>query len=439
LAKIVIQKAKMMRRSFIYAFYLCALFALLPLCFKLYWDAIHEHKHKSLLATLTEGLGPPSMKYIIPFAKVAQSEVKIFQMSTTCNNSAFLLLNCEDGFNNQVVCIMDAMAFGKALNRTVVIPKVNIFSANNPLAIDGTRTDFSNYFNVALWRSHGLCAITMDDFLEMRKKTGKTDKPKITQPYRLHHLDTRFMPVYFPDIKEAFEKDVTVSGTTITIDSSSYLNDSEIVSLLRDHRSSPLDELDLFFLEIMYLEYNFVANPKYFASVYGVMFNSILPNITEQVLNFISNVEHGLAGSKYIAMHIRRGEWWHDQCTREQKNHTSDYDHCNPSLQRIESIMQNMIEITDAKFVFVLTNDATELAPLKDKIPIRLFGDMVKLFSGGNAIEKSTSDQTEQLIIDMLIAAHANYFVGNLWSTFSGFIHHQRSLLGHDDRTSLWW
>ncbi len=407
--------------------------AFLPTAYKLYLNV----KHVSFQRIVHQGLTIFPVPEVIPLHKISRNDLFDLKLKKECNMDAFLLLNCEDGFNNQVICLMDALAFGNTLDRTVVLPTVNVFRANNPLVQDEIgENDFSRYFDVQTWRQHGLCAISRTDFFEIRKqKLGRDDKPVINFGYRLNHTDARFTPHYHKDMQEAFNRHFDVTDKTYLINSTSYSTDKSILKSFGGKTSTLPNELDLLFIPLMYQEYDFMNNRNYFISMYNVLFKSLKTNLVREAERFIANKEKGLGGEKYISIHIRRGDWWMDQCIREQK--LNSIERCYPSVSHIERVMKNLLAVTGAKFVFILTNDATELLPLKEVLPIRMYGDMGRMFTGQTT--EVFTDPTEQLIVDMLIAAKSQYFVGNLWSTFSLFIYHQRLLLKQELATTLWW
>eukprot|EP00123_Amoebidium_parasiticum_P006971 comp17787_c0_seq1/m.17837 comp17787_c0_seq1/g.17837 ORF comp17787_c0_seq1/g.17837 comp17787_c0_seq1/m.17837 type:complete len:473 (-) comp17787_c0_seq1:93-1511(-) len=135
--------------------------------------------------------------------------------------------------------------------------------------------------------------------------------------------------------------------------------------------------------------------------------------------------DHGMEDGKYLAIHLRRGDFLY---ARGDKL---------PNLEEVAVQLKPIMDQRGLTKLFVATDASQQEIEELEKhmgVPVLNFKKSINTISPGSRKFHLTDGQIG--IVDQLLCAAADYFLGSLDSTFSNTIFEERDLLGFDFDTT---
>jgi hypothetical protein len=360
----------------------------------------------------------------------------------------------QGGFVNALVSLIEAMAWGTVLNRTVITYPIFYEGHNNPALVQKavvSGVDYDKYFDMTKWNV-GTCAMTLTEYLAKRKAKGLPEPIQITNNWAVIHSDGRYGGAG-PGPREMLSK----FGATFSVasDVQKHINEIDgpmtkerILQNLATESSTDKKVEDIMVVAQLFTEFAFSPEPWLLDQYWARIASSLKPHISGKVDAFIKDPKYGLGGEDYMAVHHRRTPNWHYFCT----SNSFDLRHCYPSIERIVLILKEISAKTGVKKLFLSTNtnDFSEVEALQQHFEVRIFGSLGSQLKNtieqmkinndqANPFEAPDFDVNELLLVDQMVCARATYFVGNDFSSFSWIIVRLRSVLGKARESFAWW
>jgi len=322
-------------------------------------------------------------------------------------------------FNNQRRYLYTALAMGKALNRTVVIPWFDAIDqwAKNTTIV-GVSANY--YFNMSLMNQgySATCAGTFQehevydalDFIEVDPASDQFH-PEWFTAERLRakygRVTQKLLRFYF--VVDAWDfGELKASGTSERL----AMSDASLFGIRRSSLEGRVWLRPVFNVP----SWETLETDEYLDVRAHVRFTDVFQDIAAA---FIAESLEG----RYIAVHFRHEDWEPQQM---------DCPVCclSPTLDYHVSVIRDVMDKVGAEVVFVMAERSRlyEIRKVLDEAGIDTIV-YARLFRDGN----------ENTIVEQIIASHAQAFVGSLCSTLSGAVWEERKLLGHPANLSLWW
>ncbi|KAJ3267330.1 hypothetical protein HDU77_000043 [Chytriomyces hyalinus] len=344
----------------------------------------------------------------------------------------YLMFMPWEQMNNQLIGFKSACAVAKMLDRTLVLPHLGYKAPKNATqessefkVSEYVWHNFEHYFDLETLVKHLPCDfITFDNFYSLNQNRAL---PVI----RYHHLgdnktsESQFREYYKSVAKLTFEK--------VEWDVNAYfqLSKAQILSL---HAS---DEKQVLALGSLYWYYDFGHPVQYpLTHVQDYMKNPEYERISRS-LSIHERIQRavkmdmkqaGLLDEKYVAVHVRRGDY-SEKC-RELENNGDAKERCMTSLEFMRSRLTGILSAkAPGRVLFISTNaDEAERRRLRQGFSSDwytvLFQEDIRRQGG----VEHTFDGGDSCFYDQVIASKAQYFVGNMFSSFTRHVLEMRNL-----------
>ena len=127
----------------------------------------------------------------------------------------------------------------------------------------------------------------------------------------------------------------------------------------------------------------------------------------------------------FLSAHVRRGD---------HQGFCKGITDCYPTTEGLIARLKEVQEREHLKGVFLAHNAApSEFQAIHDAVP------NVRAFMPTTEMRSRFPDGRMWMVVENLIAAQADYFIGNNWSTLSANIMEERSAIGKDPTTFCYW
>jgi hypothetical protein len=319
---------------------------------------------------------------------------KEFTAASSIRKDFFLFYQQAGGWNNQRISFAEAVMLGQCLNRTVVVHDGEFKNTRFPLSHNVDVIGFSRHVHPVM---------ELGSFLQ------KYNGAKLFPMLRFSHVGYYGMSLtYFRDkYPGLFSHHQDIAGIQKPMDCSFY---SQIIEKrFPNERVLGFDEL----------YFSFAMNDYTFQLIHESICAFFKREIKQVSLDF---VEQAFGGEPFLAAHWRRLTGWGNHCKAFAKG--SDYSHCMPSLQELVHKIRTIMNETGIAHVYIASDQVEDIKELELILPIKtLTTKNAKQLSGNNVG-----------ILEQLICSASTLFIGNKWSTFSGFI-----ILQRGDKPSLFY
>ncbi|KAJ3242414.1 hypothetical protein HDU81_003120 [Chytriomyces hyalinus] len=341
----------------------------------------------------------------------------------------YLMFMPWEQMNNQLVGFKSACAVAKMLDRALVLPHLGYKAAKN-----GTQEssefkvseyvwhNFEHYFDLEMLVKHLPCDfITFDNFYSLNQNRAL---PVI----RYHHLgDNKTSEFQFREYYKSVAK-LTFEKVEWDVNAYFQLNNAKILSL---HAG---DKLRVLALGSMYWYYDFGSPVQYpLTHMQDYMKNPEYEKISRslsihervQLAAKMDMKQAGLSDEKYVAVHVRRGDY-SEKC-QELESNGDMRQRCATSLEFMRLRLTGILNAqAPARVLFISTNaDEAERRRLRQGFSTDWH---TVLFQEDIRQQSDVFDGGDSCFYDQIIASKAQYFVGNMFSSFTRHILEMRNL-----------